>query len=322
MPRKNDRAAGNNEDDKLSCVMLTDESVFTENGDVKNQPTFCELSHPKTEQPSLFLFTNGDSKVFEVLQLKEEFRSWFIGETVHQEGGLVVSTPVDVVFLLLPYLMKGRAQTDNKFMLLEHLVHDDDFPECTRLCRCDGASELSCVADVREADDDTLYRFNKDKTISWLRLKVEQVASHLEENRVNVGTGSHDASFRKSKLVQPSDHDDYVRYAHGLVSEYLPTCLSTDLKDFMEIKDIVHEKPTLEEPVSKRARVDGASPTKPLEDYSKGVLGAKLVSLHQIGRSWGGVKMTAAQKKLTRVDRAGMKNIASFFSQKNTKKKA
>ena len=34
-------------------------------------------------------------------------------------------------------------------MLLEHLIHDDDFPECNRLCRCDGVSELSCVADVR-----------------------------------------------------------------------------------------------------------------------------------------------------------------------------
>ena len=34
-------------------------------------------------------------------------------------------------------------------MLLDQLVHDDDFPECNRLCRCDGVSELSCVADVR-----------------------------------------------------------------------------------------------------------------------------------------------------------------------------
>ena len=37
-----------------------------------------------SDQPSLYLFTEGDSKVAEVLQFKEEFRSWFIGETVHK----------------------------------------------------------------------------------------------------------------------------------------------------------------------------------------------------------------------------------------------
>ena len=42
-------------------------------------------------------------------------------------------------------------------MLLEHLIHDDDFPECNRLCRCDGVSELSCVADVR---GECLKQFN------------------------------------------------------------------------------------------------------------------------------------------------------------------
>lgn len=281
---------------------------------MKNQPTFCELRHPKTDQPSLYLFTEGDSKVAEVLQFKEEFRSWFIGETVHKDGSLVVSTPVDVVFLILPYLMKVHEEKDNKFMLLEQLVHDDDFPECNRLCRCDGVSELSCVADVREVDEDKLYRFNKDKTLGWLKLKVEQVVSHLEENGVNVGTGSHDASFRKSKQCQPSDHDDYVWYAHGVMSEYLPTSLGCELRKSMGIKDIVHEKPTIEESTSKRVKLSGGCTATPLEDYSKGVtqpLASKL-----------GAKLTIAQKKLTKVDKAGMKNIASFFSQKPTKKKA
>ena len=48
------------------------------------------IHNPVPDQPSLYLFTEGDSKVSEVLQCKEEFRSWFIGETVNQ-GILITS---------------------------------------------------------------------------------------------------------------------------------------------------------------------------------------------------------------------------------------
>ena len=41
--------------------------------------------------------------------------------------------------------------------------------------------------------------------------QVEQVASHLEESGVNVGTVSHDASFRKSKSSLTTDHGRTVK---------------------------------------------------------------------------------------------------------------
>jgi hypothetical protein len=33
-------------------------------------------------QRCLFLFSNEDKDIYEIVQFKEEFRSWFIGETV------------------------------------------------------------------------------------------------------------------------------------------------------------------------------------------------------------------------------------------------
>lgn len=38
--------------------------------------------------------------------LKLYFRSWFIEDTVKSEGKMYLSTPIDPIFLVLPYLRK------------------------------------------------------------------------------------------------------------------------------------------------------------------------------------------------------------------------
>lgn len=38
--------------------------------------------------------------------LKFYFRSWFIEDTVKSEGKMYLSTPIDPIFLVLPYLRK------------------------------------------------------------------------------------------------------------------------------------------------------------------------------------------------------------------------
>lgn len=43
--------------------------------------------------------------------LKFDFRSWFIEDTVKSEGKMYLSTPIDPIFLVLPYLRKVSTQS-------------------------------------------------------------------------------------------------------------------------------------------------------------------------------------------------------------------
>ena len=123
------------------------------------------------------------------------------------------------------------------------------------------------------SDEVMVYKFSKEKAISWLRAKVAAQASSLEEKGVYVGTGSQSSMLVRSnkrrdisksmplysnfKLIpcvipycmcvrqrvvssdaQSNSHKcyslnlgDYVKYACGMVCEYLPKELANELED-------------------------------------------------------------------------------------------
>ncbi|KAK2155684.1 hypothetical protein LSH36_233g01010 [Paralvinella palmiformis] len=201
------------------------------------------------EQGCMFLFSSDNKKIFEVLKFNEEYRSWFIGNSVQSDGSLYIPSPVEPMFLALPYLINSAKS--GKFMTLEQIIEDSEFPECHRLCSCQGLAKIGQVCEVK---------------------------------------------------------DDLLRFAHGIISEYLPVSLSKELQDYLGIKEeVIHEKPDITEPKAKKMKAD----LTPVEDYCK-----------QNGQKDDKPKMTklsVAQKKLEKVDKKGMKNISSFFATKNKK---
>lgn len=54
----------------------------------------------------MFVFSPGDLMVQEVLAFDENRRSWFIDDNVKSDGKMHLSTPIDPIFLVLPYLRK------------------------------------------------------------------------------------------------------------------------------------------------------------------------------------------------------------------------
>nr|KAF6375218.1 ribonuclease H2 subunit B [Pipistrellus kuhlii] len=78
------------------------------------------------------------------------------------------------------------------------------------------------------------------------------------------------------------EKEDYIRYAHGLISDYITKELSDDLSKYLKLPEY---SASLPKPPSKKNS-----------------------------------KMTAAQKVLAKVDKSGMKSIDSFFGAKNKKK--
>ncbi|XP_002734782.1 ribonuclease H2 subunit B-like [Saccoglossus kowalevskii] len=297
------------EKDKSQWVLITPESSVSEVKPNDEEPCFVKLRHPKTEQGAMFMLTNNNTEILEVLRFDDQYRSWFIGETVQQDGSMFMSTAIDPLFLLLPYIVK--ADKSSMFMTLDQIVTDEDYPQCIKLLSCSGISDLCHITDSKGNEDFKAYRLNKDKLMEWLKLKTERLADCLEKHSIHA-VGVKAETFVRSSKDNSVTRDDYLRFSHGMMSDYLSISLSKELNQFLDIKEKVVEKSSPEGPPAKKLRLSNGC--EPDEDYTK-FNSTESNTVKPAG------KLTNAQKTLKKVDKSGMKNIASFFSPKPPTKK-
>ncbi|KAI7808831.1 ribonuclease H2 subunit B isoform X2 [Triplophysa rosa] len=272
-----------------------------------SDPAFTKLKNPATEGSSLYLFGRVDDSVYEVKAFTEEFRSWFIGQTVQRDGKLLIVTPIDPLFLLLPYIKS--AATEGKFQPVKQMVMDEDYPGCTQLLQCEqGLDSIHHVADEKEVGSLKFHSYNQEKTMAWLKKKVQRTVTTLKKSNISVGGGVKSSTFVRVKQEADAREEDYLRYAHGLISEYISEDLSKDLLKHLQLPEISSPKET--EPPSKKRKLSD-KPVEAGEDYTK-------FNSSDFARK-PPKKMTAAQKTLAKVDKTGMKSMASFFKVKQEK---
>lgn len=208
-----------------SWVFLVKGDNVDVGGDGSATPDVVQLRHPQSGAPAMFLFSPGDSLVQEVLTFSENKRSWLIEETTKSDGKMQLSTPIDPLFLILPYLRKASHAVP-----LDQLLKDDEFPETERLLSSTGLKHINQIADRKGDDDLMAYKYNEEKTLNWLQRKVERVAEVLKQKGINVTTGSAMSNmFVKSTKSQTDSSESRLRYAHGVISEYLTDDLSARL---------------------------------------------------------------------------------------------
>lgn len=81
------------------------------------------------------------------------------------------------------------------------------------------------------------FKYNEEKTLNWLKKKTERVADILKQKNIHVaGSGAVSSNFVKPKS-DSNDQEAYLRYAHGIVSEYLMDDLSVKLRKFLELPE-------------------------------------------------------------------------------------
>ncbi|KAL2080864.1 hypothetical protein ACEWY4_022717 [Coilia grayii] len=268
-----------------------------------DEPTFVKLRNPATGGASLYLFGSCDAALYEVKAFTEDYHSWFIGQTVQRDGRLLYITPMDPLYLLLPYLQGAGAE--GKFQPVEQVVKDEEFPGCTRLLSCTRSlASLHHVAEEKEVGSLKFHRFSQEKTLEWLRKKVERTVAALRNSSVCVGGGVKSSTFIRVKQEEQASDEDYLRYAHGLVSEYINEELSKDLLKHLQLPEL--SSPKQEPPAKKRKLSD--HPVEAQDDYTK-------FNSSDFTRK-PPKKMTAAQKSLAKVDKTGMKSLSAFFSPK------
>ena len=136
------------------------------------------------------------------------------------------------------------------------------------------------------------FRYNEEKAMKWLEKKVKNTVASL--NKANVFVEEQD---------NISSEDSRLRYACGIVCDYLVDDLSLKLKKRLGI----NEKPLKRKSLglhssSKKPKVE------PTDDYSK-MLPKNLISSEK-------KSMTRTEKTLSKVDKKGMKTMSSYFKAK------
>ncbi|XP_059984960.1 ribonuclease H2 subunit B isoform X3 [Lagenorhynchus albirostris] len=275
---------------------------------MKSGLMFVKLVNPCSGEGAIYLFNVCLPQLFEIKVFKEKNHSWFINESVQSGGLLHFATPMDPLFLLLHYLIK--ADREGKFQPLEQVVMDDMFPNCILLLKLPELEKLlRHVTEEKEIDKKKYYKYSKEKTLKWLEKKVNQTMAALKTNNVNVGARVQSAAFFSGDPVSSDKEEDYICYAHGLISDYIPKELSDDLSKYLKLPEPAASVPS---PPSKKVKLSD-EPIEAKEDYTKfNTKDLKTVKKNS--------KMTAAQKALAKVDKSGMKSIDSFFGAKHVKK--
>ncbi|XP_022430484.1 ribonuclease H2 subunit B isoform X4 [Delphinapterus leucas] len=275
---------------------------------MKSGLMFVKLVNPCSGEGAIYLFNVCLPQLFEIKVFKEKNHSWFINESVQSGGLLHFATPMDPLFLLLHYLIK--ADREGKFQPLEQVVMDDMFPNCILLLKLPELEKLlRHVTEEKEIDKKKYYKYSKEKTLKWLEKKVNQTMAALKTNNINVGARVQSTAFFSGDPVSSDKEEDYICYAHGLISDYIPKELSDDLSKYLKLPEPPASVPN---PPSKKVKLSD-EPVEAKEDYTKfNTKDLKTVKKNS--------KMTAAQKALAKVDKSGMKSIDSFFGAKHVKK--
>ncbi|KAJ7602260.1 ribonuclease H2, subunit B [Roridomyces roridus] len=291
---------------------------------------FLRLPHPRTGVPSLFLpysLQNERDAILEVQAVSPANpRSWFVGQEVVADGKLLVMTPVDPAFLLIPILQSVYPENGDQGMFrpedeifedaaanLEEtstasaaqdpslLVSKDDVMRFTSLRCCQPA--LKRICDVKEITEEiTVYRFSPEKTVAYLRTKVERLSTPetTELSRTLIRNLAKDGLMEdgREELLKVGR----IRAACDLVAQYTPHGIrnlllaSYDFAPldayFKSIADenaaMAVEKPAKSKPAPKAAATD----KKRKSGASQGV------------------------EKLKKVNTEGMAKLSTFFTKK------
>lgn len=165
------------------------------------------LRHPRTGTSTCYLLMNG--YVQELHWFKTGLSSWFIGDSVCEDGSLYLSSPIDSLFLALGLLESARMKTkeaEGKFRTLEDILSVDDFPSYAAL-RPMLEDSLTLICQVKEVGGDKYFRLDDRRTMAWLCCKVEQTCNALRDHGGKTTTALSDADLRV--------------YAVGMLGEYL-----------------------------------------------------------------------------------------------------
>lgn len=193
---------------------------------------------------------------------------------------------------------------------LDQLLRDEEFPETERLLKSSGLKFLNLIADRKGDEDLNAFKYNEEKTLAWLKKKTERVSDILKQKNINVTGGAVSATFIRSGKGETPDNEAYLRYAHGIVSEYLMDDLSQKLLKYLNLPEDTQMNlnkrksgSSQQQPEPKKAKTE-EEPTK----------NTSVLDLSKPDSKSGKQPVQSAKEKARAKAASGTKSIASFFT--------
>lgn len=232
MKKKLSKKFGSVAGSSKQMVLISEEMKFNVQKDPDSHYLeIINLRHPRDDRSAKFIFNNENNTICEILKFSLPHRSWFIGNYINSDGSMYLSTSIDPLFLVLPYLFESKQSST-----FDQIIHDENFRDSVKLEALVDADQLSFIADKRDVRGLIVWKYNEEKTLSWLGIKVNRVANVLEEKNINVNTSC--AVSNTFVKTEKDATENYLRFAHGMISDYLPSALSEKLLNFLRLPSL------------------------------------------------------------------------------------
>ncbi|KAL1743831.1 ribonuclease H2, subunit B [Schizophyllum fasciatum] len=316
--------------------ILPDELIDTLSAQANIGTRLLRLPHPRTGIPSLFAPYASGSKVAEVQAVAPpNERSWFIGDSVVADGRLLVMTPMDPTFLLIPLLTALQSADGSLGQLrpwddicediVAKLSTDPAAPPKDRSTILDAAdlsaflqtpccrSALGNICQCETITPEiTVYRYDPARLTAYLQRKVSRLAnSDLQERSRTVTRG-----LAKDGLMEDGMEEllelGRTRAACDLVSQYLPRDVYSALKAAYDFAPLDAHLQTLHEAdvAAQAANPKTAKEKKKGGGAGKGISTPSTDSKKRKGKGSQGVE------KLKKANTEGMSKLSSYFTKK------
>ncbi|CEG36630.1 Uncharacterized conserved protein [Plasmopara halstedii] len=243
------------------------------------------------------------------LQPVEGSRSWFVGNFVMENGGVMIFSPVDAHFVLLDALSGQHTRISPLYDLLAR--DGNTWLLQLSTLRQEMIEMLCDVHSVGSGDgvENILVKINRVKVTSWLRAKVEKVAVVLAKHELDVRAKvlAIDEQITLPGLTKQNmdrtaaqDITKHYREAIKILGEYISEEWVEVLRDSFNIEVVE---------VTATAKLVSQDTFKRFDRRHNTENGPKRLTPSS-------ASSTKKKSKLDSVDRSGMKSLTSFFSKK------
>ncbi|KUF97530.1 hypothetical protein AM588_10009362 [Phytophthora nicotianae] len=245
------------------------------------------------------------------MQPVEGSRSWFVGNCVLQDGGVMVFSPIDALFVLLDAAWGQRTRFSSVYDLLAR----DGNTWLLQLSTL-RPEMIETICDVQavggeEGVDNLFIKANESKVSSWLSGRVEKVAAVLAKQELEANTKAaaidnqvNLPGYNKKETSSTVTQEDVARHyreAIDIVGNYLSN----------EWIDVLCDKFKVKKWWKSRLWLKLHHWT--LLSVSTDVKHPRMGPRDQLRPMQAALKK---KSKLANVDRTGMKSLTSFFGKK------
>jgi ribonuclease H2 subunit B len=300
------------DDNKPTLVALMDPSISSSNDSLQS----IDLIDPHTEELRPYLVSHSETTLYEIQCLEDDYTAFLTsGIVVGRNNYLHVITPVDPLFWVLPQCTIKSSQWQPlslppiKDIKLETLF-----------------------SSMNLGEDELVYKFSSEKALGWLRRKQERVQTVMEVKQSNLATKRASAvpsNFQLAeedmpKTVSPvSSQETSVPTKNTrardesiqLICSYLNAAwIEAFLTHLNESPDALMDATAAE---NKRRRVSHEMPVvQAAQDWNLMMSTGISTATTEAESKKPPIKVSAAIKRLAKVNTKGMKTMNSFFKKK------